>query len=714
MRGSQQNSSQHLLTGTRSYSEYPVSRTHTTSQNPDGSTHTPSHYLAISLPSQASILPSSPYQQPRQQPRTRTLSVKKNKDGTKEVTVETSVMVSCTFQQEGCDDRHPQPDGHKAGHGLACCSCLQSLPSLQVGECGCLACSSCLGQQVGPGYCNNCMTSVRYTGLDKIIRFPDKGQMSQLFMTTREREGMGMKQFYNKVLKEEKEFKIVDRILTKQEAAYARKNKQDKEELDRTVKEEEELEKKIKAKSAVITDLERSIRTRSSLHLFQHEPRSEIQQEGRLQIQHEVMKEVQHQVVRQFQYHDMPSTSQQMQLHHEAVQGVRQQELHMMRPQIQHEERLQIQYEAMKEVQQQVSPRIQHEAKQQVVHEAVEKEQHMARHQIKTVQQMQNEDNKKAKHMDDRSSYGSQPSRANRRDCSSTFPQMVAAPSTGLKSILKKRIAASSSRNQEDKQDEGHSEVNRGGDHCQEVTKLGVGFCGKDEANDLIEVASRAQKTDKIGEGVNDLSVKMLIEAGREYKTSDIDDEFKDKADIVVPGRKTSGSSLSEGDWKQMATPGKKRGSIDENKDYYKASCTGERRLRDTLKKGEAEKAVQQVCVGRGEGTRRDCNEPVARGMVKDKIDTTRKNKKTEGSIQKSKRKIESSDTKSGLVSAVQWMDRAVRGKTEDTASSKDKVKISRGMNLDSVRENCKQSDKKVCRRKYPRLMAGKLCLLSL
>jgi len=326
------------------------------------------------------------------------------------------------------------------------------------------------------------------------------------------------------------------------------------------------------------------------------------------------MKEVQHQVVRQFQYHDMPSTSQQMLLHHEAVQGVRPQELHMMRPQIQHEERLQIQYEAMKEVQQQVSPRIQHEAKQQVVHEAVEKELQMARHQIKTVQQMQDEDNKKANHMDDRSCDRSQPSRGNRRDCPSPCLQMVAAPSTGLKGILKKRIAASSSRNQEDKQDQGHSEGNRGGDHCQVVTKLGVGFCGKDEANDLIEVASRAQKTDKIGEGVNDLSVKMLIEAGREYKTSDIDDEFKDKADIVVPGRKTSGSSLSEGDWKQMATPGKKKGSIDENKDYYKASCTGERRLRDTLKKGEAEKAVQQVCVGRGDGTRRDCNEPVARG----------------------------------------------------------------------------------------------------
>ena len=102
---------------------------------------------------------------------------------------------------------------------------------------------------------------------------------------------------------------------------------------------------------------------------------------------------------------------------------------------------------------------------------------------------------------------------------------------------------------------------------------------------------------------------------------------------------------------------------------------------------------MQQVGVGRGKETRRDLFEPVTSCVVKDKIHTTRKNEKTEGSTHKSRRKMENSDLKSGLVYAVQWMDRAVRGNYEDTSSRKDKDKMSRRMALDSG-ENCKQSVK--------------------
>ena len=45
----------------------------------------------------------------------RSVSVKNNKDGTKEVVVETSVSVSYTFQQEGYDGQDGGELGHK-GH----------------------------------------------------------------------------------------------------------------------------------------------------------------------------------------------------------------------------------------------------------------------------------------------------------------------------------------------------------------------------------------------------------------------------------------------------------------------------------------------------------------------------------------------------------------------------------------------------------------------
>ena len=63
-----------------------------------------------------------------------------------------------------------------------------SMPSMQVGECGCLVCRLCMEMMDRPGYCKNCNINVRYTELERIIRFPHKGKVGQFFMAPRERE----------------------------------------------------------------------------------------------------------------------------------------------------------------------------------------------------------------------------------------------------------------------------------------------------------------------------------------------------------------------------------------------------------------------------------------------------------------------------------------------------------------------------------------------
>ena len=194
--------------------------------------------------------------------------------------METSVSVSYTFQQEGYNGQEGGEHGHKGqddhahhqlpledgtapGHQLVCCSCMVSMPSMQVGDCGCLVCRLCMQIMDRPGYCKNCNITVRFTELERIIRFPEKGKLGRLFMAPREREDFSTKEFLKRVLKEEKEFKIVDRILNKQEAAFARCNTLHTEEVEKIVKEEEELQRKIVAKSRAISELEESIRLRS-------------------------------------------------------------------------------------------------------------------------------------------------------------------------------------------------------------------------------------------------------------------------------------------------------------------------------------------------------------------------------------------------------------------------------------------------------------------
>ena len=180
--------------------------------------------------------------------------------GDKEVVVETSVSVSYTFKQGGgyneediSDTKHSGPPGH----GLVCCTCMLNMPTLQVGECGCLACKLCLVKMIQPGYCEHCQITVKYKGLEKIINFPDKGQLGKLFMTREEMENMSTKEFFNRVLKEEIEFKIVSRIFDKQEAAFVRRNNMHLEEVEIINAEKEELKRKIAEKSKSIAELEK-------------------------------------------------------------------------------------------------------------------------------------------------------------------------------------------------------------------------------------------------------------------------------------------------------------------------------------------------------------------------------------------------------------------------------------------------------------------------
>ena len=112
-----------------------------------------------------------------------------------------------------------------------------SMPIMQVGECGCLVCRLCMEMMDRPGFCKNCKIGVRYTELERVIRFPDKGKLGKLFMAPGEREDFSTKEFLKRVLKEENNFKIVDRILNKQEAAFARRNILHTEELEKIVKE---------------------------------------------------------------------------------------------------------------------------------------------------------------------------------------------------------------------------------------------------------------------------------------------------------------------------------------------------------------------------------------------------------------------------------------------------------------------------------------------
>merc|ERR1719318_36215 len=239
--------------------------------------------------------PSSSSQLPRN------MSIKNNRDGTKEVVVETSVSVAFTFQQEGFhgqdgggqDGHLPLDDGTAPGHQLVCCSCVVSMPSLQVGECGCLVCRLCMEMTDRPGYCKNCKIGVRYIELEKIIRFPDKGKLGKLFMSPGERENLSNKEFLKKVLKEEKDFKIVDKILTKQEAAFARRNSLHSEELENIVKEEEELQRKIQAKTQAIRELEESIKSRSEQqNQYQQISRPMLQYQPRLQIQQDLNQQM--------------------------------------------------------------------------------------------------------------------------------------------------------------------------------------------------------------------------------------------------------------------------------------------------------------------------------------------------------------------------------------------------------------------------------------
>ena len=80
-------------------------------------------------------------------------------------------------------------DGTAPGHQLVCRSCMVSMPSMQVGKCDCLVCRLCMDMMDRLGFCKNCNIHVRYTELERIIRFPDKGKVvGQLFRVPRERE----------------------------------------------------------------------------------------------------------------------------------------------------------------------------------------------------------------------------------------------------------------------------------------------------------------------------------------------------------------------------------------------------------------------------------------------------------------------------------------------------------------------------------------------
>jgi len=144
-------------------------------------------------------------------------------------------------------------------HGLACCTCLQSSPSLWVGECACLLCSQCALLQNRELFCQNCNIVVKYTKLEKFIEFPAKGKLDKLFSANQSLRNMIIN--FSRVAQESNNEQLIAlKMLDKQEAAWSRKSTEERKSMQKIRKEAEELEIKIAAKAKKVNALEEELK----------------------------------------------------------------------------------------------------------------------------------------------------------------------------------------------------------------------------------------------------------------------------------------------------------------------------------------------------------------------------------------------------------------------------------------------------------------------
>jgi len=194
----------------------------------------------------------------------RSVSVKKYyTNGSQEVTVESSVSVSLTFKQDAARTKEVGghlEEMHASRHQLVCCTCIVYKPRMLVGECGCLSCIDCL-EGMKQRYCNICQVGARYIPLEKLIMVSNDG----IFVDTNENVKVCMKELIEKVVKEERDFKIKSKILDKQKAAFEKRNYLEKKEIEEILDEEKTLQEKILAKYEAISKLEEAVRLKQDL-----------------------------------------------------------------------------------------------------------------------------------------------------------------------------------------------------------------------------------------------------------------------------------------------------------------------------------------------------------------------------------------------------------------------------------------------------------------
>ena len=135
-----------------------------------------------------------------------------------EIVVTRSVKVRQVFHDEAKLRADDQPDEYR----LVCCTCLEPITNLLLGECSCLVCGQCWALQGEAKYCLNCKTIVNYIQMKEAIKFPAKGQMGKLFQTKESLKSMIVN--FSEIAKKQSKVQLSAlNIFDKQQAAWKNK-----------------------------------------------------------------------------------------------------------------------------------------------------------------------------------------------------------------------------------------------------------------------------------------------------------------------------------------------------------------------------------------------------------------------------------------------------------------------------------------------------------